>query len=57
MFDSVFGAIVLQMPTSVSNVRGTYSGAASGTLTVRSALEARCDIANAIVAEPGMNYG
>jgi hypothetical protein len=50
-----YGAIVVQMPASVSNVRGTYSGAASGTLTVVAAGGAVwADNANAMVAEAGM---
>ena len=54
-FDAVFGAILMQLPASVSNVRGSYSGAASGTLTVRSAGgSVWADSANAVVAEPNM---
>ena len=50
-----FGAIVVQMPAGVSNVRGTYSGAANGTLTVVAAGGAVwADNANAMVAEAGM---
>ena len=50
-----YGAIVVQLPASVSNVRGTYSGQGSGTLTVSAPLPVVwADNANPMVAEAGM---
>lgn len=52
---SVHGGVVIQMPASVTNLRGTYSGSASGSLNVvRSPGTVPVDNASSIVPEPGM---
>jgi hypothetical protein len=50
----VHGGVVIQLPASVANLRGTYSGAASGSLSVVRLGAVPADNASSIAPEPGM---
>ena len=50
----VHGGVLVQAPAAVSNLRGTYSGAASGTLSIVKLGVVPADNASSIVPEAGM---